>query len=58
MMVRTPRATAGHGHAAKTWAHQGSVTQSTNTFTPVRRALESDKARYDSRDFKVFLQGS
>lgn len=42
----------------ETWAHQGSVTQSANTYATIRRALESNDATYTSRDFAVFLQGS
>lgn len=41
-----------------TWSHQGSVTQSSQTFATIRRALESNDATYGSRDFAVFLQGS
>lgn len=41
-----------------TWAHQGSVTQSAATYATIKRALENPEARYDSRDFRVFLQGS
>jgi len=41
-----------------TWSHQGSVTQSKDTYSSLRRALESDRASYQSRDFEPFLQGS
>ncbi len=40
------------------WSHQGAVAQSRDTYATIRRALESDQARYDSRRFKIFLQGS
>src|ERR1700732_3202614 len=42
----------------ETWSHQGSVTQSKNTYATVKRALESQDARYTHRSFSVFLQGS
>ena len=41
-----------------TWSHQGAVTQSKDTYGTVRRALESDRISYTSRDLNVFLQGS
>ena len=41
-----------------TWSHQGAVTQSKDTYATVKRALESDRAQYKSRDFQSFLQGS
>jgi hypothetical protein len=41
-----------------TWSHQGSVTQSKGTYATIRRAIESDRAQYTSRDFEPFLQGS
>jgi hypothetical protein len=42
----------------ETWAAQGSVTQSKNTYATVKNALESSKALYESRSYEVFLQGS
>ena len=42
----------------ETWSHLGSVTQSKETYASVKRALESNNAGYESRDFNVFLQGS
>jgi hypothetical protein len=42
----------------KTWANQGSVTQSAETYATIKRALEEPNATYDNRDFQVFLQGS
>ena len=42
----------------ETWSHQGSVTQSKDTYETVKRAIESPNAAYKSRDFEVFLQGS
>ena len=41
-----------------TWSHQGAVTQSKETYGTVRRALESDRVRYTSREFNILLQGS
>ena len=41
-----------------TWSHQGAVTQSRDTYATVKRALESDRAQYKSRNFQSFLQGS
>lgn len=42
----------------QTWSHQGSVTQSTQTYETVKNALEAAGAHYTDRNFKVFLQGS
>ncbi len=42
----------------ETWSHQGSVTQSKNTYATIKAALEDTNAKYTSRNFKVFLQGS
>ncbi len=41
-----------------TWSHQGSVTQSKNTYASVKKALEDAKAVYADKSFEVFLQGS
>ena len=41
-----------------TWSHQGSITQSSDTYATVRRSLEASTAAYANRGFKVFLQGS
>src|SRR5437870_12922760 len=41
-----------------TWSHQGSVTQSKQTYATVKNALEAPTALYTSRSFTVFLQGS
>ncbi len=40
------------------WSHQGSVTQSKQTYATVKNALEAATASYKDRNFKVFLQGS
>jgi hypothetical protein len=42
----------------ETWSHQGSVTQSKDTYAPVRSALLDSKAVYKDKQFDVFLQGS
>ena len=42
----------------ETWAGQGSVTQSANTYQTVKNALEASDADHAGRDFTVFLQGS
>jgi hypothetical protein len=40
------------------WSHQGSVTQSKQTYATVKNALEAPGAPYTDCNFKVFLQGS
>ena len=40
------------------WSHQGSITQSKNTYATVKAALENIQAKYSNRNFQVFLQGS
>ncbi len=42
----------------ETWSNQGSITQSASTYASIKNALEHDSARYTSRNFEVFLQGS
>jgi hypothetical protein len=42
----------------ETWSHQGSITQSSNTYNAVKNALEASTAPYSGKNFKVFLQGS
>jgi hypothetical protein len=41
-----------------TWSHQGSVTQSSDTYATVKNALLDSKAGYANKSFEVFLQGS
>lgn len=41
-----------------TWSHQGSITQSKNTYASIRNALLDSKAVYADKSFNVFLQGS
>jgi hypothetical protein len=42
----------------ETWSHRGSVTQSRDTYAPIKRALEASTTAYSGRGFEVFLQGS
>lgn len=42
----------------ETWSHQGSSTQSKDTYRTVKNALEDSKAPYSGRTYEVFLQGS
>lgn len=42
----------------ETWSKQGSITQSAGTYKTIKSALEDASAKYDDRNFKVFLQGS
>lgn len=41
-----------------TWSGQGATTGSASTYATIKRALEADTAKYTSRNFEVFLQGS
>ena len=41
-----------------TWSHQGSVTQSRDTYQTVRNALMAANAPYAAQGYDVFLQGS
>ena len=42
----------------ETWSHQGSITQSKDTYATVKAALESSSALYAEKSFEVYLQGS
>jgi hypothetical protein len=42
----------------ETWSHQGSVTQSSDTYQTIRRALLAQDSGYSDKSFEVFLQGS
>jgi hypothetical protein len=42
----------------ETWSHQGSVTQSSNTYNTIKNVLEASTTPYAGKNFKVFLQGS
>lgn len=41
-----------------TWAKQGSVIQSKDTYAAIRRALEGSNASYKQKGYDIFLQGS
>lgn len=47
-----------HESQLETWSHQGSITQSSNTYNTIKNVLEASTTPYASKDFKVFLQGS
>lgn len=42
----------------ETWSHQGSITQSSNTYNMVKNKLEAEGTPYAGKKFKVRLQGS
>ena len=42
----------------ETWSHQGSITQSSETYNTIKNALEVDNSPYAGKNHKVFLQGS
>jgi hypothetical protein len=42
----------------ETWSHQGSITQSSNTYNSIKNILEASTTPYAAKNFKVFLQGS
>ena len=42
----------------ETWSHQGSITQSSNTYSSIKNVLEASMTPYAGKNFKVFLQGS
>jgi len=42
----------------KTWSGQGAIATSRDTYATIRAALEDASAKYTSRNFKIFLQGS
>lgn len=42
----------------ETWSHQGSITQSSNTYNAIKAVLESVNTPYSAKNYKVFLQGS
>jgi hypothetical protein len=41
-----------------TWSHQGSVTQSSETYWAIRNTLEASTTPYATKKYEVFLQGS
>lgn len=42
----------------ETWSHQGSITQSHNTYNTIKSVLEASTTLYAGKNFEVFLQGS
>lgn len=40
------------------WCKQGSVTQSSQTYQPIKSVLEAGTTAYANTDFEVFLQSS
>ena len=42
----------------ETWSHQGSVTQSAQTYDLIQRVLNDSTSPYHPKDFKIFLQRS
>jgi hypothetical protein len=42
----------------ETWSHQGSITNSSNTYQAIRNVLEADGTPYAERSYEIFLQGS
>ena len=42
----------------ETWSHQGAIASSKATYATIRSALESTRAPYRDKRYKVFLQGS
>lgn len=40
------------------WSHQGSITQSSETYSAIKSTLEASSAPYHGKNYKVFLQGS
>ena len=41
-----------------TWSHQGSVTQSSETYGRIKRVLDATTTPYAEKDYSIFLQGS
>jgi hypothetical protein len=41
-----------------TWSSQGSITQSAQTYSTIKLALESKGTTYADKDYEIFLQGS
>lgn len=42
----------------ETWAHQGSITQSSDTYSAIKYTLKADNNPYADKNYDVFLQGS
>ena len=41
-----------------TWAHQGAIQGSSDTYQSVKKVLEDSSTPYAKKNFSVFLQGS
>jgi hypothetical protein len=41
-----------------TWSHQGSITQSSTTYSTIKKTLESTESAFAAKDYSIFLQGS
>jgi len=41
-----------------TWSHQGSITQSKNTYNSIKTVLKNKDTPYSAKNYNVFLQGS
>lgn len=42
----------------ETWSHQGSITQSAQTYNMIQKVLNDSTSPYYSKSFSIFLQGS
>ena len=42
----------------ETWSHQGSITNSSNTYNAIKNVLELSGTPYSGKSYDVFLQGS
>lgn len=42
----------------ETWSHQGSITQSSDTYNTIKSVLDATTTPYAGKNYKVFLQGS
>jgi hypothetical protein len=42
----------------ETWSHQGSITNSSNTYNTIKNILQDSGVPYAVKDYEVFLQGS
>ena len=40
------------------WSHQGSITQSSETYNTIRNVLDDAASPYAGKDYTIFLQGS
>ena len=41
-----------------TWSHQGSITQSSNTYNSVKKILEDNSKSFEKEPYDIYLQGS